>query len=230
MAVKSTCITTIISVSHIAKFWFFIEVHFLEPKWYEVSLTSEFQHIAIYVKYAVPNYLTLAAKSLYRRTQVVLHDGITIILGELCHRCITTTVIHPCNEVGMQLLPVIADAPEFIFLHSRLFPPVIAPLMQQHVAVPGIAMACVVRLFKGTPAQGIVLKPYDGTIGRAYALEHAVAVPLVGGISLLPAIMSLQLLVIEGTKTLRVLLILPKRSLFRWQSPKTTIVTINCFF
>ena len=35
---------------------------------------------------------------------------------------------------------------------------------------------------------------------------------------------------IEGTKTLRVLLILPKRSLFRWQSPKTTIVTINCFF
>lgn len=35
---------------------------------------------------------------------------------------------------------------------------------------------------------------------------------------------------IEGTKTLRVLLILPKRSLFRWQSPKTTIVTISCFF
>ena len=108
--------------------------------------------------------------------------------------------------------------------------PVIAPLMQQHVAVPGIAMACVVRLFKGTPAQGFVLKPYGGNIERAYALEHAVAVPLVGGISLLPAIMSLQLLVIEGTKTLRVLLILPKRSLFRWQSPKTTIVTINCFF
>ena len=80
------------------------------------------------------------------------------------------------------------------------------------------------------PAQGIVLKPYGGTFGCAYALEHAIAVPLVSGISLLPAIMSLQLLVIEGTKTLRVLLILPKRSLFRWQSPKTTIVTINCFF
>ena len=130
----------------------------------------------------------------------------------------------------MRLLPVIADATEFIFLHSRLFPPIIAPLMQQHVAVPGIAMACVVRLFKGTPAQGIVLKPYGGTFGCAYALEHAIAVPLVSGVSLLPAIMSLQLLVIEGTKTLRVLLILPKRSLFRWQSPKTTIVTINCFF
>lgn len=98
---------------------------------------------------------------------------------------------------------------------TRLLPPVIAPLMQKHVAVPGIAMACVVRLFKDTLAQGIVLKPYGGTFGCAYAPEHAVAVPLVGGISLLPAIMSLQLLVIEGTKTLRVLLILPKRSLFR---------------
>ena len=96
----------------------------------------------------------------------------------------------------MRLLPVIADATELIFLHSWLFPPVIAPLMQQHVAVPGIAMACVVRLFKGTPAQGIVLKPYGGTFGCAYALEHAIAVPLVSSVSLLPAIMSLQFLVI----------------------------------
>ena len=69
--------------------------------------------------------------------------------------------------------------------------------MQQHVAVTGIAMACVVRLFKGTPAQGIVLKPYGGTFGCAYALEHAVAVPLlVSGVSLLPAIMSPQFIVI----------------------------------
>ena len=68
--------------------------------------------------------------------------------------------------------------------------------MQQHVAVPCIAMACVVRLFKRTSAQGIVLKPYGGTLGRAYALEHAVAVPLVGGISLRPAIMSQQFLVV----------------------------------
>lgn len=75
-------------------------------------------------------------------------------------------------------------------------PPVIAPLMQQHVAVPGIAMACGVHLFKGTPAQGIILKPYGGTFGCAYALEHAIAVPLVSGVSLLPAIMSLQFLVI----------------------------------
>ncbi len=202
----------------------------LETERYEVSFSSEFQYIPIDVEDAVPNHLTLAVKSLYRRTQVVLHDGITIILGELCHRGVTTTVIHPCNEIGVRFLSVITDTPQFIQLCPRFFPPVITPLMQQHVAVPCIAMACVVRLFKGTPAQGIVLKPYDGTIGRAYALEHAVAVPLVGGISLLPAIMSLQLLVIEGTKTLRVLLILPKRSLFRWQSPKTTIVTINCFF
>ena len=49
----------------------------------------------------------------------------------------------------------------------------------------------VVRLFKGTPAQGIVLKPYGGTLGCAYALEHAVAIPLVSGVSLLPAIMCL---------------------------------------
>lgn len=75
-------------------------------------------------------------------------------------------------------------------------PPVIAPLMQQHVAVPGIAMICGVHLFKGTPAQGIILKPYGGTFGCAYALEHAIAVPLVSGVSLLPAIMSLQFLVI----------------------------------
>ena len=46
------------------------------------------------------------------------------------------------------------------------------------------------------PAQGIVLKPYGGTFGCAYALEHAIAVPLVSGVSLLPAIMSLQFLVI----------------------------------
>ncbi len=57
-------------------------------------------------------------------------------------------------------------------------------------------MACGVHLFKGTPAQGIILKPYGGTFGCAYALEHAIAVPLVSGVSLLPAIMSLQFLVI----------------------------------
>ena len=217
-------------MSHIAKFSFRIIIHPLKPERYEVSFSSEFQYIPIDVKYAVPDHISLAIKGLYGRAQIVLHDGVAVLLGELCHRGITTTIIHPCNKVGVRLLPVITDPPQFILLCPRLFPPVIAPLMQQHIAVPSIAMACVVRLFKGTPAQGIVLKPYDGTIGRAYALEHAVAVPLVGGISLLPAIMSLQLLVIEGTKTLRVLLILPKRSLFRWQSPKTTIVTINCFF
>ena len=119
MAVKSTCITTIISVSHIAKFCFFIEVHSLEPKWYEVSLTSEFQHISIDVKDTVPNYLTLAAKSLYRRTQVVLHDGITIILGELCHRGVTTTVIHPCNEIGVRLFLIVTRSPEVIGQHLR---------------------------------------------------------------------------------------------------------------
>ena len=57
-------------------------------------------------------------------------------------------------------------------------------------------MACVVRLFKGTPAQGVVLKPYGGTFGCAYALEHTITVPLVSGVSLLPAIMSQQFLVI----------------------------------
>ena len=178
----------------------------------------------------VPDHISLAVESLNRCTQIILHDTVAVLLCEFCHRCITTTVIHLCNEVTVRFWPVIADASEVIFLHSRLFPPVITPLVQQHVAVPGIAMACVVRFFKGTPAQRIVLKPYGGTLGCAYALEHTIAVPLVSGVSLLPAIMSLQLLVIEGTKTLRVLLILPKRSLFRWQSPKTTIVTINCFF
>ena len=123
----------------------------LETERYEVSLTSEFQHISIDVKDTVPNYLTLAAKSLYRRTQVVLHDGITALLGEFRHRGITSTVIHPCNEIGVRLLSVIADATEFIFLHSRLFPPVIAPLMQQHVSVTSI---------EERPLSLIVVTPY----------------------------------------------------------------------
>ena len=180
----------VVSVPVVVQPRFPILILSLESERYKVSFSSEFQYIPIDVEDAVPNHLTLAVESLNRCTQIILHDTVAVLLGELCHRGITTTVIHPCNEVGMRLLPVIADATEFIFLHSRLFPPIIAPLMQQHVAVPGIAMACVVRLFKGTPAQGIVLKPYGGTLGCAYALEHAVAVPLVGAISLLPAIMS----------------------------------------
>ena len=57
-------------------------------------------------------------------------------------------------------------------------------------------MAGVVCLFKRASTQGIVFKLYGSPIGRAYALEHAIAVPLVSGVSLLPAIMSLQFLVI----------------------------------
>ena len=119
MAVKSTCITTIIPVSHIAKFSFRIIIHPLKPERYEVSFSSEFQHIPIDVEDAVPNHLTLAAKSLYRRTQVVLHDGITIILGELCHRGVTTTVIHPCNEIGVRLFLIVTRSPEVIGQHLR---------------------------------------------------------------------------------------------------------------
>ncbi len=168
----------------------------LETERYEVSFSSEFQYIPIDVEDTVPNHLTIAVEGLYGRAHIVLHDTVAVLLGEFCHRGVTTTVIHPCNEIGVRFLSIITDTPQFILLCPRLFPPVITPLVQQHVAVPGIAIACVVRLFKGTPAQGIVLKPYDGTIGRAYALEHAIAVPLVSGISLLPAIMSLQFLVI----------------------------------
>ncbi len=91
----------------------------LETERYEVSFSSEFQYIPIDVKDTVPNYLTLAAKSLYRRTQVVLHDGITIILGELCHRGVTTTVIHPCNEIGVRLFLIVTRSPEVIGQHLR---------------------------------------------------------------------------------------------------------------
>ena len=217
-------------MSHIAKFSFRIITHPLKLERYEVPLASEFQYVPVYVKDTDPHHITLAVEGLYGRAQIILHDTVAVLLGELCHWGVAIAIVAPRYEVVIRLFAVITCSPEVIGQHLRFLIRAVAPLMQQHVAVPCIAMACVVRLFKGTPAQGIVLKPYGGTFGCAYAPEHAVAVPLVGGISLLPAIMSLQLLVIEGTKKLRVLLILPKRSLFRWQSPKTTIVTINCFF
>lgn len=83
---------------------FTILVLSLETEGYEVSFSSQFQYISIDVEDAVPNHLTLAVEGLYGRTQIVLHDGVAVLLGELCHRGITTTVIHPCNEVAYDSL------------------------------------------------------------------------------------------------------------------------------
>ncbi len=104
-------------MSHIAKFCFFIEVHSLEPKWYEVSLTSEFQHISIDVEDAVPNYLTLAVESLNRCTQIILHDTVAVLLGELCHRGVAIAIVHPRYEVVVRLFAVVTGSSELISQH-----------------------------------------------------------------------------------------------------------------
>ena len=91
----------------------------LETEGYEVSFSSEFQYIPIDVEDAVPNHLTLAVESLYGRTHIVLHDAVAVLLGELCHRGVTTTVIHPCNEIGVRLLSIVTRSPEVMGQHLR---------------------------------------------------------------------------------------------------------------
>ena len=91
----------------------------LETERYEVSFPSQFQYISIDVEDAVPNQLTLTVESLYGRTQIVLNNGIAVLLGELCHRGITTTVIHPCNEIGVRLFSIVTRSPEVIGQHLR---------------------------------------------------------------------------------------------------------------
>ena len=66
--------------------------------------------------------------------QPVLHDGVAVLLGKLCHWGVAISIVHPRYEVVIRLFAVITCSPEVIGQHLRLLIGAVVPLVQEGVA------------------------------------------------------------------------------------------------